>query len=210
MSEEEEVVAHAKISPEGFGRLYDTYYQPIFGFFLKRTRNVEAAKDLTSETFFQALKNLHRYSPRPGISFKSWLFAIAVAQSANYYRGRAKFLSVSSDEAPEIVAGESFEANADILEAQDGAERAEQVSRLRLCMARLNQKQQNVLSLRYFSQMSLNEIGRVLNMKENTVKSHLHRALNKLQTLMTDQPAAAQGNSLGVPEPYVATEPVQS
>ena len=103
-----EVIAHAQTDPEMVGRLYDTYYQPIFGFMYNRTGNSEIAKDLTSETFFQALKNLHKYKPRKGASFKSWLFAIAVAQVGNYYRGRRKVFEVTTEEAPEIVGRDEF------------------------------------------------------------------------------------------------------
>src|SRR4026209_143759 len=88
MPEEEVIVLQAKTDPEAFGRLYDAYYQPIFGFLYKRTGNAEVPKDLTSETFFQALKNIRRYEQR-GKPFKAWLYAIAVAQAGTYFRQRS-------------------------------------------------------------------------------------------------------------------------
>lgn len=185
MQQEEVVIERAKTDPEAFGRLYDEYYQPVFGFLLSRTRNVEIAKDLTSETFFQALKSIHRYKPQ-GKPFKSWLFAIAVAQVGNYYRGRSKYLSVTIDEAPELLADEQYEPDAASLEAEILGERREQVSQLRQVLQQLNQKQQNILQLRFFSQFTIAEIAQALKMKEGTVKSHIHRALKKLHVLMTN------------------------
>src|SRR3989339_1986534 len=102
-NEEVTLIEQSKTDPEAFGRLYDRYYQPVFGFLLSRTHNVEVAKDLCSETFFQALKNIPRYESR-GRPFKSWLFAIAVAQVGNHYRSRKRWLSVTIDEAPELAA----------------------------------------------------------------------------------------------------------
>lgn len=185
MEQEEEVVAHAQKVPEAFGRLYDVYYQPVFGFLVKRTGNMDVAKDLTSEAFFQALKNIHRYHPRPGRSFKSWLFAIVIAQVGNYYRGRQKLLSLSSEACPELVAEPDGEPGNILLAAEEQAERETQVRKLRRLLNTLNPRQQNILSLRYFSQLSIAEIARAMNMKEGTIKSHIHRAIHKLSTLMT-------------------------
>jgi RNA polymerase sigma-70 factor (ECF subfamily) len=184
MESEEVVIEAAKTDPEAFGRLYDQYYQPVFGFLLGRTRNVEVAKDLASETFFQALKGIHRYKPQ-GKPFKSWLFAIAVAQVGNFYRSRSKYLSVTTEEAPEILADEQYEADTAILESEQNEEKKVQLSRLRRVMKQLNQKQQNILQLRFFSHLSIAEIAQSLSMKEGTVKSHIHRAIQKLHNLMT-------------------------
>ncbi len=186
MEDEEEVVAHAQKDPEAFGRLYDAYYQPVFGYLIKRTGNMDVAKDLTSETFFQALKNIHRYHPRPGRSFTCWLFAIAVAQIGNFYRSRAKFLSVSVEECPELVALDRENPADQALAAELCAEREGQARKLRHFLRLLNPKQQNILSLRYFSRLSIVEIARVMNMKEGTIKSHIHRAIQKLSVLMTE------------------------
>ncbi len=184
---EQEVIAHAQRDPEAFGRLYDTYYQPIFGFMYSRTRNAEVAKDLTSETFFQALKNLHRYKPRKGASFKSWLFAISVAQIGNYYRSRSKVLEVTTEEAPEIVGRDEFRPDIALMMGEDADELKSNIDLLCRLLKKLNQKQQNILTLRYFSKMTVPEISRVMNMKEGTIKSHIHRAIKKLSVLMNEE-----------------------
>jgi RNA polymerase sigma-70 factor, ECF subfamily len=186
MENEQEVIAHAQHDPEAFGRLYDEYYQPVFGYMYNRTGNAEVAKDLTSETFFQALKNLHKYKPQKGKKFKSWLFAIAVARIGDYYRKRSKVFEVTTDEAPEIVGREEFRPDIAFRMGEDADELREQVSLLGKVMKRLNQKQQTILTLRYFSHMSVPEIANVLNMKEGTVKSHIHRSIKKLQVLMLE------------------------
>ena len=184
---DEHQIVNAQSDPEAFGRLYDTYYQPVFGFMYNRTGNAELAKDLTSETFFQALKNLHRYKPRKGASFKSWLFAIAVAQVGNYYRSRSKYLEVTTDEAPELIGREDYRPDIAYRMGEDAAELEEQINRLREMMGKLNQRQQTILTLRYFSHMTVPEIAATIGMKEGTIKSHIHRALKKLQSLMIEE-----------------------
>lgn len=184
-----EVVAHAQKNPEAFGRLYDTYYQPIFGFMYNRTHHAEVAKDLTSETFFQALKNIHRYKPQKGASFKSWLFAIAVAQVGNYYRGRSKIFEVTTEEAPEIFDREEYRPDIAYRMGEDEADLRQQIDLVMQFLKQLNQKQQDILTLRFFSKLSVPEIATSLHMKEGTVKSHIHRALKKLQVLMLEKQA---------------------
>lgn len=184
MDNEQEVILNAQKDPESFGRLYDVYYQPIFGFMYSRIGNSEVAKDLTSETFFQALKNLSKYKPRKGASFKSWLFAIAVAQIGNYFRIRSKIFEVTTEEAPEIMAQDEFRPDVAYKMVEDANELAIQVNLLKKTIRQLNQKQQNILTLRYFSKMTVPEIATTMKMKEGTIKSHIHRATKKLCVLM--------------------------
>lgn len=186
MENEEAIVLEARTNPEAFGRLYDVYYQPIFAFVLSRIGNVEVSKDICSETFFQALKNINKFKPK-GRPFKSWLFAIAVAQVGNYYRKRSRFLSVTIEECPDLVAADIFQPDFSAIEDEKELEIKEQVVRLRRLMGQLNQKQQTILTLRYFSHMSVPEISQVIKMKEGTIKSHIHRALKKLYVLMTEE-----------------------
>jgi RNA polymerase sigma-70 factor (ECF subfamily) len=207
MEQEVTLINNAKTDPEAFGRLYDAYYQPVFGFLLSRTYNVEVAKDLASETFFQALKNIPRYESR-GKPFKSWLFAIAMAQIGNFYRSRRRWLSVAIEDAPELVAAEDYQPDVAMLAEEDAEDLRQRVEQLRVLMKQLNQKQQNILTMRFFSKLSVPEIASAMRMKEGTVKSHIHRALKKLHVLMTKQsvvedydraPAQQPRTALGTP-----------
>lgn len=186
MENESEILLEAKTNPIAFGQLYDFYYKPIFGFHYSRTSHAETAKDLTNETFFQALKNFHKYKPRKDASFKSWIFAIAVAQVGNYYRKRSKMFEVTTEEAPELVDREEYRPDIAYQIGQDADELKVQITLLREMMKKLDQKQQTILSLRFFSHMSVPEISNVLSMKEGTIKSHIHRSLKRLQVMMTD------------------------
>lgn len=196
MENEAEILLEAKTNPAAFGQLYDFYYKSIFGFHYSRTSHVETAKDLTNETFFQALKNFHKYKPRKDASFKSWIFSIAVAQVGNYYRRRSKMFEVTTEEAPELVDREEYRPDIAYQIGQDADELKGQITLLRELMKKLDQKQQTILSLRFFSHMSIPEISKVLSIKEGTIKSHIHRALKRLQVMM-------EGEISEVPSPRV-------
>lgn len=187
MEDEILLVAKAKENPEAFGRIYDVFYGPIFGFMYSRTSNAEVAKDLTSETFFQGLKHLHRFKPRKGISIKSWLFAIAVAQVGNYFRSRSRVFEIVTDQAPDLIAEDDVRPDIAFAIREDAKELEDQITLLKNTMKQLNEKQQSIVALRFFSHMTIPEISRIMRMKEGTVKSHIHRALKKLQSLMMEE-----------------------
>ena len=60
-----------------FRELYDRYAERIHGYHLRRTRDAEAALDLTAETFAQAWLSRARFRDEAGGSAGPWLFAIA-------------------------------------------------------------------------------------------------------------------------------------
>jgi RNA polymerase sigma-70 factor, ECF subfamily len=199
MENEELIVQQAKTDPEAFGKLYDAYYQPIFGFLYKRTGNAEVAKDLASETFFQALKNIRRYEQR-GKPFKAWLYAIAVAQAGTHFRQRAKTFTITTEEYPEIVAEDGYRPDVSLAEDERDRERKREASRLRRLLNQLNQRQQTIINLRFFSGQTVPEIAQALGMKENTIKSHIHRSVNKLRGLMAKEDADIAQNAYGLGE----------
>ncbi len=201
MEEEKEVVEQAKSNPEAFGRLYDAYYQPIFGYLAKRVGSIESAQDLASETFFQAFKNIGRYR-QEGKPFKAWLYAIAVAQVGNFFRARKRNLPILSEEFPEVAADEMMRPDVQYIEDEDNAEQKAQLVQMKRHLIKLKEKWQTILTLRYWQDMTIPEIAVALNMKEGTVKSHIHRALKRLQTLMAEEAAQEAYARTPEPKPY--------
>jgi RNA polymerase sigma-70 factor (ECF subfamily) len=71
--------------PEAFGRFYDRHVHTMLGYFARRTRDPEAAADLTAETFAAALVARRRF--RPGsVPASAWLFGIAQHKLADFHR----------------------------------------------------------------------------------------------------------------------------
>ena len=74
-SDEAELVERAKTQPEAFGHLYDRYYSVVLNYVFRRTLDVALAEELTSNTFFNALRALGGYENRG--KFLAWLYRIA-------------------------------------------------------------------------------------------------------------------------------------
>lgn len=184
INEEKELIRQARQDPAVFAAIYEEYYPKIFGYVLKRTANVEAAQDLTAETFFKALQKLWQFRWQ-GVPFSAWLYRIATNEMNQYFR-RGKLLPASLDELLrqgfEPASWKSPETEA--MEAQDELERHLGYLACQQALLRLDIGYQEVISLRFFEKKQLKEIGDILGKPEGTIKSLLHRGLDKLQREM--------------------------
>ena len=182
LSEEKELVRQAQKAPDAFAKLYDQYYPKIFGYILRRTANLEAAQDLTSETFLNALRKLWQFQWR-NISFSSWLYKIAANEINQYFRKAEYKKSISMEELEE----QGFEPvspndpESELVEAQEKLKQHQDFLEIQEKIVRLPAKYQEVITLRFFEQKQIKEISEILGKKEGTVKSLLHRAVEKLR-----------------------------
>ena len=177
---EKELIKKAKKDPEVFGELYDEYYPRIFGYVLKRTADLEIAQDITSETFFKALKKLWQFRWR-NIPFSAWLYRIANNEIANYFR-KNKYKPVSLEKIPEPIAVSN--PSTEILEAEQELKKHQDFLMLQKEISKFPIKYQEVITLRFFEKKKIKEIAEILSKKEGTIKSLLHRGLEKLKELM--------------------------
>jgi len=179
---EKELVAQAKYDPEAFGRLYDQNYSAILNYCMRRTGNIELAQDITAETFVKALKNISHFEWRD-VSFSSWLYRIAGNELISYFRKKShKSVSLdylSESHGLEPVSTQDLEL--EFITAQEKLERHKEFLAIREQIDKLDQKYQDVISLRYFADRSIQEIAGILGKPEGTVKSLLHRGLEKLK-----------------------------
>ncbi len=177
LKEEKELIKEAKKNPEVFGKLYDQHYSKIFSYILKRTADLETAQDITSETFFKAMKKLWQFRWR-NISFSAWLYRIASNEIANYFR-KNKYKPVSLEKIPEPISVSN--PSAEILEAEQELKKHQDFLMLQKEISKLSVKYQEVIVLRFFEKKKIKEIAEILGKKQGTIKSLLHRGLEKLR-----------------------------
>ena len=181
VDQERELVERAKSNGEAFVELYDRYYSQIFGYVLRRTANIDVAQDVTSEVFFKAFKNLRQFHWR-GVPFSSWLYRIATNEIANYF-AKNKPWQFSLEEVSNSIGSSDPLAETELLEAEAELRRREDFLTLHENISKLQLKYQEVIVLRFFEDKQLKEIGEILGKREGTVKSLLHRGLEKLRKL---------------------------
>ncbi len=181
LKQERELVEKACQDTEAFGQLYDQNFGRIFGYVLRRTASVPVAQDVTSEVFFKALKNLGKFRWQ-GIPFSAWLYRIASHEIANHYRKKGREAAHAMSALGEDRAGNPL--SVETTHAEDILMRHEEYLSLHMAITQLPPKYQEVITLRYFEDKQIREIAQIIGKREGTVKSLLHRGLERMRNLM--------------------------
>ena len=92
---EKDLIERARKNPQAFGQLYEEFYPVIFSYLIRRTGDIAIAEEITTETFYKALRSLRQFKWR-SISFSAWLYRIAINE-VNYYFRRGKLKPCSLD-----------------------------------------------------------------------------------------------------------------
>ena len=179
---EAELIERARSDPHAFGRLYEAHYSRILNYIFHRTLDVSVAEDLTSNTFFKALRALPAYRHRA--PFRAWLYRIATNEIRMHWRSQRKRQALQEDAGREAdLQRVRFSPSAAETEEQR-REQMRRYARVRECLEGLPERYRVVLVLRYFEGLQIDEIAHVLGKRAGTVKSLIHRGLKRLRRSM--------------------------
>jgi RNA polymerase sigma-70 factor (ECF subfamily) len=153
--------------------LYRRYVQAIHRYFYYRVGDEHTAEDLTAEVFVRVIEGLPNYEPR-GVPFAAWVYRIAQARMADYFRRRHRTATVGLDE--------SWPSDEEPPSAT--LERSSIHEELRVALGQLTTDQQQVIILKFVEGLSNAEVAQIVGKTEGAVKSLQHRALSALHRLM--------------------------
>lgn len=164
--------------PRAFARLYDEFYERVYGFVRSRVSDAEDAKDLAATVFMRAWEALPSYDVR-GAPFSAWLFRIARNAVIDQYRRKARDLErVSEDEAAGVSDGGAVDET--VIARCDG-------EAVRRAVRRLTDEQAAVIALRFFWDMPVTEVADALGKTEGAVKAMQHRAMRMLARFLSEE-----------------------
>ena len=168
------VIAQAQLGdPGAFGEIYAKYAGLILRYLYVRVRDQEGAQDLTQEVFVRVIKGIGGFEYRGEKSFLGWLYTIANNVLIGQAR-RKRAVSTPLDENMELVDPRGQD---EVLSIYDRVA-------LQQAIGQLTQDQQQVLTLKFFADMTNNEIATTIGRSEGAVKALQHRALQSLQQIM--------------------------
>lgn len=178
--DETDLLNRIRSRPENFSELFKLYYQPIFGYILRRTGSFDDTADIAADTFLKAFRNIHNFT-YTGISIKVWLYRIATNEMNLYFRFKQKHSTIF--ERIKVEENEIFRnyLSDDRKEIESELHRHEQFISVLKELKTLPLKYQEVIALRYFEGKDNKEISEILNINEGTLKSLLSRGVEKLR-----------------------------
>lgn len=172
---EEQLVREAQaFSDEAWQAIFDASYPKMLDYCFLRTGNRAVAEDLASAVFLEAVRGIKRFRFR-GAPLTAWLYRIAHNVTVDYLRRNARQQMLPL-EAAQAATGMAVPHEAPEIEARHDLERA---------MRQLTDDQQQVLVLRFFHDLSVQETSAAMNRHSVAVRVLQHRALASLRRVMT-------------------------
>jgi RNA polymerase sigma-70 factor (ECF subfamily) len=172
-----------------FAVLLSRYQRPMFNFIVRNVRDGEAAADLLQEVFTRVIQRSSEFNRAS--KFSTWLYAIARNLCIDHMRRMKHRRHASLDGAAPGAGDASGSAWVERLAlAQPGTEREASSgglrSRIAAAVENLPDEQREVFLMRELQQMPFAEIALVVGVSENTIKSRMRYALERLQEALAD------------------------
>lgn len=158
-----------KTNCASFEKLLLQYKSYLYKVAYTYVKDKQVALDILQETSFKAWLNIHTLKDEE--KFKPWITKILVNTALNYIKKESKVIYMEDENS--IIYSEksiSIEEKLDLYDAID----------------LLKPKYKTVIILKYFDDMKIEDISYVLNISENTVKSHLKRAKESLSSILKE------------------------
>jgi len=159
---------------ECFSRLVDAFAGRCYGYFYRLTGDRNLSDDLLAELFVRLVEKIGSYK---GGSFESWVFRIASNIFHDYLRAklRQKKMFEAKDAEPETLE-ETEERRSD--------RTRDKIDKLQKQLDRLDPDTKELITLRFYSELSFKDIASMRSEPIGTTLSKLHRGLKKLRELM--------------------------
>lgn len=172
--EEEKLVAGLKVrDPAAIEALVEAHGDRLLRSATLLCGNETDAQDLVQDAFIQALDSIHRF--RAQASLYTWLHSILLNLTRHYHRKKQRLVYDDGQAARNLTAPEQPHYRSDF----EGA-----ALELGQALLKLSDLHREVLVLRYYERMKMDEIARALGVSKGTVKSRLHYATREMQKLL--------------------------
>lgn len=164
-------------NPQAIRELYDVYSDPVRRYCYVRLADSEAAQDCVQEVFLCIWKGVKNFEYRGDLSFTAWMYTIANNVLVSYVRKRKRVQLVSLT--PEL--------NLTDPRSNDSARSICERLALREAIGQLTSEQQQVITLKFYVGLTNLEIAEILGRSEGAVKALQHRAINRLQQILSHE-----------------------
>jgi RNA polymerase sigma factor (sigma-70 family) len=164
-----------ELDQQAYAMLMKRYKKAVYFMILKMIRDMDDAEDLTMEAFAKAFKNLHKF--KKDYTFSTWLFRIATNNAIDFIRKKKlKTMSLNTSMSDDGGNSVTIDVEDDDNNPQDEYIRSQRIEMVRIFVDKLPAKYRKLVELRYFDELSYEEIAQELDKPLGTVKAQLHRS----------------------------------
>ncbi len=158
---------------KAYAKLLSRYRDSIYFMLLKMVNNPDDADDLTIEAFGKAFKNINQYTPN--FAFSTWLFKIATNNCIDFIRKRRGGITVPIEHTygEEVIA---IPIQTDELDPEESLISQQKALLMREIVTKLKPRYRKLVEMRYFQELSYEEISEQLELPIGTVKAQLFRS----------------------------------
>jgi RNA polymerase sigma-70 factor (ECF subfamily) len=167
---------------KAYQELMDRHYLDVYLEVFTRTRNEQISKDLAQEVMTKAFAQLHSYEPI--YAFGTWLKRVTINHTIDHLR-KKKLYTTSIDESYDQESGElRIQVESSDLTPEESYQKSERAAIVREYVGKLKDVYRNLIEMRYFEEMTYEEMADQLGIPLGTVKARLHRAKGMLNQMM--------------------------
>jgi RNA polymerase sigma-70 factor (ECF subfamily) len=169
--------AKPEITAEALEQIYRAYYKNVYNYICFRINNHFDAEDLACAVFEKAARGWGRYSPAQPL--EAWLIGIAKNTVTDYFRARSRRRFVSLESVFGLI---SLKKQPEEVVVSNEENRA-----LILALSKLKDRERQILSMKFATDLKNNEIAALLNISPTNVGAIVHRALKKMKILLQEE-----------------------
>lgn len=150
--------------------LYKEYHDKVLGYVMNHVGNKEEAEDITADVFLKACRAFGGFDPDKA-SVSTWLYTIMRNTLTDHFRKG----TMNEELSEELPSSENIEEHFIA---------SEELEKLAEALKKLDREQQDIIVLRYYEELSLTEISKMLHISYGMIKVKHKNALNALKKLM--------------------------
>jgi RNA polymerase sigma-70 factor (ECF subfamily) len=169
----QQLVIICQEDPAEFRGIYLLFIKPVFAYILGLVRNYEQAEDIASETFIKAFVSISQV--RKPEEFTAWIFTIARNKTMDFFRAKRRSQEVELEDDLQIETFSNPQGVSDDIPIL-----------INDLMRTLDEKERELILLKYYSGLTFKQISQVLKRPESTIKRDIYRTLRKMEVLLED------------------------